>query len=667
LAEALDHSAWLVMSTRRDTDAGFVADELRATRLELGPLNHADTLALAEATEEAHVLPPHMIELAVERSGGSPEFLLDLLSTAAGGSDTLPDSVEAAAGARIDALDPGDRGVVRRAAVLGLTFHMRRMRDMLEPGTPEFDEAQWERLASVFARDPDGHVRFKRPALCEVAYESLPFRLRRQLHAIAASSLEEDIGHDVDADPAVLSRHFSLAGDHQRAWEYALTGAARASARFGYAEAARLYRRAIDAGRSHGAPAAELATVWEQLGDALAQVGELPAADRAFTSARGLSRGDPVSQARLCFRHGRLRQRSEMTAAVRWMRRGLRTLEHVRGREARAWRAQLIAELAWIRQRQRRYRETERLCREALLEGEAVGELRAQARACYTLDWALFELGRPDDMTYSERALEIYRELGDLKGEGDVLNNLGGFAYWGGRWEEAVELYRQAGNCSERAGNAADAAETDANIGEIRLDQGRLQEAEAHLRRAQRVWNATGHQEGAAFANMLLGRLAVRAGRAEAGVALLNVTAATMRRAGVGYYADLAAAMGAEGEAVSGAAELGLQLAEELLAAGSTYVALLRRACGIALLRMGALVAARRELELAVVNARERSEAYEVALALDGLARIAPLDPRRQAERDAILKRLGVVYLPSITGLAERSRGSSHSAALSPP
>jgi hypothetical protein len=82
---------------------------------------------------------------------------------------------------------------------------------------------------------------------------------------------------------------------------------------------------------------------------------------------------------------------------------------------------------------------------------------------------------------------------------------------------------------------------------------------------------------------------------------------------------------------------------------------------------MGALDAARRELELAVVNARERSEAYEVALALDGLARIAPLDPRPQAERDAILKRLGVVYLPSITGLAERSRGSSHSAALSPP
>ena len=182
------------------------------------------------------------------------------------------------------------------------------------------------------------------------------------------------------------------------------------------------------------------------------------------------------------------------------MRRGLRVLEDVRGRDAQRWRARLIAELAWIRQRQRRYREAERLCREALKVGEAVGELRAQARACYTLDWALFELGRFDEATHSARALEIYRELGDPEQEGGVLNNLGGLAYWRGRWQEAIELYEQAGVCSERAGHAADVAFTDANVGEILSDQGRLDEAEAQLRRAQRVWNATGDRQGSAFA-----------------------------------------------------------------------------------------------------------------------------------------------------------------------
>ncbi len=266
LSGALENSTWLVLITRREAHAGVLEAHEGVERLELGPLSPADAMTLAESTPEAHVLPPHMLELAVERSGGSPEFLLDLLSAAAGGSGTLPDSVEAAAGARIDALDPGDRTLVRRTAVLGIAFHAGRLSDVLEPGTAELDERTWERLSMVFERDPDGQVRFKRPDLCEVAYESLPFRLRRELHAVVASSLEQDIGRDIDADPAVLSRHFSLAGDHKRAWKYALVGAQRASERFAHADASRLYRRALEAGRADDGRASELARVWEQLG-----------------------------------------------------------------------------------------------------------------------------------------------------------------------------------------------------------------------------------------------------------------------------------------------------------------------------------------------------------------------------------------------------------------
>src|SRR6202042_738692 len=208
---------------------------------------------------------------------------------AAGGSGILPESIEAAAGARIDSLDPGDRALVRRAAVLGLTFHVDRLKEILDPAGNELDEEGWGRLAGVFA------------------------------------------------------------GDLARAWKYALVGAERAGARFAHADASRLYRRAIEAGKADGAASAQLATAWERLGESLAQVGEQEAAADAFTAARRLSDGDPIAEARLCFRHGRLRERSEMTGAVRWMRRGLRAVEHVRGREARAWRARLIADLAWIR------------------------------------------------------------------------------------------------------------------------------------------------------------------------------------------------------------------------------------------------------------------------------------------------------------------------------
>jgi class 3 adenylate cyclase/tetratricopeptide (TPR) repeat protein len=660
LAGQLDASSWAVIVTRRDIRRGFVAPESEAAHLELGPLPPEAALALAEQTPEAHLVPPHLLELAVERSGGSPEFLLDLLSAAAGGSEVLPDNIEAAATARIDALDPRDRILVRRASVLGLRFSLGHLQHVLDDGETQPDEEAWEHLRGIFAVDPDGYVRFKRPALCEAAYNSLPFGLRRRLHSAVAQSLENEFDHHADAEPAVLSLHFSLAGDHARAWKYGLIGADRATARFAHADASQLYRRAIKAGRASDAPHAELASAWERLGEALAKVGELSAAAHAFTSARQLSNGDPLVEARLYLRHGQLCQRTEMSSAVRWIARGLRRLEKVKGPEARMWRARLTAELGWIRQRQRRYREAERLCRQAITEGEASGELRAQARACYTLDWALFELGRFDEVTHSARALEIYRELGDVEQEASVLNNLGGFAYWRGQWHEAIGLYREAGACRRRAGNLAEVAETDANVGEILSDQGYLEEAEVHLRRAHRMWSSTGHREGATFANMLLGRLWVRLGRAQDGIALLKATVLDMRRVGVSYYADLASALTAEAQALGGAAEEAVSMAGDLLASGKSNVAMLHRASGIGLARMGDCDAARRELELSIAAARTRGEDYELALALDVLAALGPLDQDQLAQRDAIVARLGVVRLPAIADLSygDSARGS---------
>ena len=648
LAEHLPRSSWLVIATRHTP-----GESTHSVRIELGPLSAEDAIALAEATPYADVLPPHTITLAVERAAGNPAFLVDLLAAAAGGSGELPESIEAAASARIDALDPGDRALIRRASLLGFQFRASRLVHVLEPDAAVPDERTWERLSSHVIADPDGYLRFRSPILCEVAYTGLPFGLRRALHLAVGEALELDLNTDVDADPAVLSLHFSRAGDHTRAWRYAVLGAERARARFAAADAARLYRTAIAAHRGTEIPASDLARVWESFGEVLMLVGENDDAERALDAARRLTVDDPVAQARICCRRGEIADRNELARAVRWLRRGLRAVEQTPGLAARRWRARLIADLASIRQRQLRFREAERLCREALVEGEASGELRAQARASYILDWALFELGRFEEATHSARALEIYRELGDPEQEGRVLNNLGGLAYWQGRWQEAIELYREAGACSERAGHAADVAwHRDGNVGEILADQGHLEEAATHLRRARRVWLATANRQSTAYANMLLGRLAVRDGRTAEGLELLAAALADMERFGVGFYAKLAHALIAEGEAFGGDPHRALALADAQLAAGNDEVSLLTRVRGIGLARLGDLDGAAAILEIAVAGARERGEDFDVALGLDVLARIGRARAAERAARDAILARLGVVALPAIAGLA---------------
>jgi tetratricopeptide (TPR) repeat protein len=647
LAAALPSSSWLVITTRRDVETGFVADAEAARRLELGPLSREQALALAESTEQAHQVPPHVLELAVERSGGSPEFLLDLLVAAASGSGELPDSVEAATSARLDALDPRDRVLVRRAAVLGLSFHPQRLADVLEAPMLETEGGLWDRLGGVFSIDPDGHVRFKRPVVQEVAYSSLPFRLRRELHRRVADSLERDMGQDVDADPSVLSLHFMLAGDRAKAWSYALKGAERAVARFAHADAAALYRRAIEAGRGSGVEPAELAAAWEELGEALRRVGERQAASDAFTAARRLFGDARVDLARLLYRHAVLAERSEgARPAVRWASRGLRVLEALEDEEAVRWRARLLADLAGFRQRQGRSAEAERLARLAMAEAEAIGEQRALARACYVLDYALADLRPGSEGAHSLRALEIYRQLGDPEQESKVLINLGAFAYWRGEWSAAAAYYQQASECSERAGNPADVAYTDCNIGEILCDQGRLDEAAVLLRRARRVWRSTGDVPGVAFADLQLGRVAVRQGRFAEGLTLLRDAAERMRKTKLDAYAELASAFVAEAEAFGGEASRALEIAAELLARTERNAPLLRRARGVALARLGRSHEAVQELEAALIAARASEAKYDVAATLEVLSALGELADAGDRERASILTQLGIERLP---------------------
>jgi len=652
LARKLGSSAWVVLITRRDKEGTFDSDA-ELLRIELDPLSREEGRLLAEATPEAAELPPHVVQLAIERADGSPEFLLDLLAAAAAGSGyALPESVGAAATARIDALEPGDRAVVRHAAVLGLSFHPRRLGEVLSPDLPVPEGDVWDRLSGVFARDPDGHVRFKRPALQEAAYASLPFKLRRVLHAAVAESLERDQTGDHNADPSVLSLHCLLAEDYPRAHRYAMLGGERATARFSHADAARLYRRAIEAARAGGMVgerqhATAVARAWEQLGDALRCTGEPEAATAALRQARRLAGEDSLVQARLCHRHAEVDElRKSLTATVRWLNRGLRWLEALDSEEATAWRARIRSYLGGIRNRQGRYSEAEALCRRAISEAESVGELGALARACYSLDLALVGLGCSDQATHSSRGLEIYGQLGDPEHESIGFNNLGGFAYFRGRWEEAVELYRRAGVCSERAGKPGDVAYTDLNVAEILSDQGQLREASAYLERARRVWTATKEPQNVAMVNLFQGRLALRDDRYEEALTLLDAASTDLRRFGMGEYRGLARALIAEAEAFAGDPSRGLAIAEEELEGADEHWPWLYRIAGIALYRLGRSDAARRRLASSVEVARERRAEYDIAATIDVLEALGATRPGDVGERDAILARLKIERLP---------------------
>ena len=175
--------------------------------------------------------------------------------------------------------------------------------------------------------------------------------------------------------------------------------------------------------------------MWEALGDARMRMGVFELAGAAFREARAAAAVDGVEDARLMQKEAMVPLRlGRYPQALRRLTQALRALTDVAGEDAATQRARLLGWYATVLQYQRRPRTAIDWCEKAIAAAGDAREARdALAHAYFILDWAYAALGRLDEAVYSERAIEIYEELGDLDRLAWVLNNLGGLTYLRGR------------------------------------------------------------------------------------------------------------------------------------------------------------------------------------------------------------------------------------------
>ncbi|HTZ08098.1 MAG TPA: tetratricopeptide repeat protein, partial [Acidimicrobiales bacterium] len=597
-----------------------------------------------------------------ERSGGNPLFLRELVASARSAEelDELPDSVEAVIAARIDRLRPDDRNLLRRASVLGRSFPRLLLDAVVDEAAPA-GAARWARLADYLTEDEDGTVRFAHALVRDSAYEGLPFRLRQRLHARAGDTIRRLAGEAAENQAEVLSLHYFHAQRFAEARHFALVAADWARSMYANVEAAGFYERALEASRRlPGTDRAELARIQEAMGDAQHHAGDYLAAEAAYRATRRLVRDEPEAEARLLLKLARVMGwLDRYSAALRWITRGLRTIEGRPGVEAAAQRAQLLAWYGRFCQEAGHHRRAITWCATAVEEAERAGERDALANALKVLDWANMDLGRLEDPVNWRRALALFEELEDLTGQASVLNMLGGNAYERGDWPTALDLYRRAQAMVHRTGNSVIAAFYMNNIGEISLEQGHLAEARALFVEASRIWRAAGYRSGAASVQVLLGRVAAGEGRHDEAMALFEQSLAEAQEVGGHVEVLDTKARMAECALVTGDVEGARALIEGALeqarALGGYWAqsSLLFRVHGAALLGSGDVEGARRALEQSLKVARARHADYEEALTLRLLARLderagRPEHPdaaRRSAE---ILGRLGVVWTPTL-------------------
>jgi tetratricopeptide (TPR) repeat protein len=202
---------------------------------------------------------------------------------------SIPQSMKAAIGNRLDRVSPECNEVLRAAAVVGKIFDFEKL--VIAAGN-RGEEALLDALdeagaAQLIAAERDDAFTFTHDKIREVLYEEMNPIRRRRLHLRTAEGL--DRLRDRMAVPAeTLAHHYIQAGDHRRGLAFAKEAGVAAERVFAYDEAIAAYTRALECAQALGLPEEHLA-LEESIGRALMLRGEFVASCEHFERALALA------------------------------------------------------------------------------------------------------------------------------------------------------------------------------------------------------------------------------------------------------------------------------------------------------------------------------------------------------------------------------------------
>jgi tetratricopeptide (TPR) repeat protein len=396
---------------------GWGAGTANATTIALEPLSRSESDLLIENLLGRAELAEEVRARIREAAEGNPLFVEEMLEMLIDGGllrrddgrwiptgdlsrVPVPPTIQALLASRLDQLDPAERHVIERAAVEGKTFHRGSVRALTDGDARERVGAHLLALArkglvrpSAASFAGEDAFRFRHVLIREAAYESLPKRVRANLHDRFASWLEEVAGERVAEYEELLGYHLEQAFRYRtelsRVDEWAEAVAARGGSRLASAgrraltrgdvpAAVNLLERAVSLlGEAEGCPP----DVLLYLGAALHEAGELARADAVLGEAVATAEraGEAVAAERARIERSALRfyldPAYDEEEAVRVAQKAIGVFTQA-GDEvglAEAWR-----HLAYPKWNACRLAEMEEMLAEALVHAERAGDERAR-------------------------------------------------------------------------------------------------------------------------------------------------------------------------------------------------------------------------------------------------------------------------------------------------
>lgn len=633
---------WLVIVSTRPEDR--IMSALRPhEHIELEPLPRDAAASLARITAKTP-LPPHVIESLVQRSAGNPLYIWELTASGLDLDEDLPATLESLIAARLDSLPSSDRAALSHLSVMGET----RIDVDMACKLFDLDRSRVSKLGRFMALD-GGFASFRQSLFRQVAYERLPFVLRRRLHAKVATKMSEDPSSDL----AVLSMHHYLAREYDEAWSKAGDAGRAAQGRWANVEAASLFRRALDAARYLEVDPRELSETWEELGMVLELNGSYQDALEAFNRARKAAPSEDIDRlSRLNLKQGALNLAlgSARSAALHFNR-VIRMVEVVPTAEAQKWHNRALLGKAQIELRRGRLASSARIGKRAHAIARKWRDKPGIAHSVNHLHSTYIVWRKPERAEYRGKPIKILEEIGDLRQLGWVLNNIATDYRMSGDWDLALAMHRRGMEVRQRSGDVSGQAVSAFNIAEILSDRGELNEALELLQQARDIWVPGGFELGVALASMSSGRVMVKMGEVEEGEQKIKEAIVKFDSLGAKVYkleaearlAEIAVGRG-EISSLKAVKEL-LSVADSTEGSGSVR-AVLKRLQGSLLAGACDFDGARKAFDEAVALAEGADDPLEVALSSEVWAKAVPEPEGRReellAKAASIFERLGV-------------------------
>ncbi|HTO11902.1 MAG TPA: adenylate/guanylate cyclase domain-containing protein [Candidatus Binatia bacterium] len=402
----------LVVLTYRPGHASPIGERTYVTRVVPAALSAEDSASMAAAVLAAGALPEGLRALVVGKAEGNPFYVEELVKSLEEGAVSelaVPSTVHDVIAARIDRLAEAPKRTLQLAAVIGREF-TRRLVDRLGEIRERTDDQLRELTALELIHErrlfPELAYMFKHALTQDVAYASLLVQRRKELHGLIGRAIEELYRDRLTEHYEMLAHHFSKAEDWERALDFLLKAADKATKAFGLRQAIDLYDQALAAAARLGdrVKPATLMAIHRQRGEVCFGVFDLDGSREAAESLVALARrhGDRAAEA------GGLAQ---LASTLQWAEEFPPALERVR---------------------------------EAIEISEAIGASRPLAAAFYVRGYIRAVSGELEAADEDiGRSLSIARATGDAGQESLTLYLHALYHGWQGRYDDALAAGRR--------------------------------------------------------------------------------------------------------------------------------------------------------------------------------------------------------------------------------